>query len=297
MVDWGLARQIARFAARSDDVPDLGVDIAGGGARDRAARWSRTPGSTPAAPRAAGRGGRRARSGPRPTWRRSSVAARPGGRAAGGPLRRGRPVRGRAARRRRRDRWRPRSGLVTGYLSQRVLGQYELSLLGAATRRRGCCSWRPTSTARPPTSAWTARASCAGSRSTSWCTRSSSASVPWLRDHLGDLLREYLDTVDVRIDQRRRRRPALAAQPGDAGRARSARAALAALVQSGAQREHPGPRAGRDGGGRGPRRAPDGRARARAGARARGPARGHGRAAAPAARRPSGSSCACWAWT
>ena len=28
MVDWGLARQIARFAARSDDVPDLGIDVA-----------------------------------------------------------------------------------------------------------------------------------------------------------------------------------------------------------------------------------------------------------------------------
>ena len=89
---------------------------------------------------------------------------------------------------------------MTGYMSQRVLGQYELSLLGAATRRRGCSFVAPNLTAPRPSSAWTARASCAGSRSTSWSTRSSSGRVPWLRGHLGELLREYLATVEVRID-------------------------------------------------------------------------------------------------
>ena len=39
------------------------------------------------------------------------------------------------------------AGLVMGYVSQRVLGQYDLSLL-AATARRGSCSWRRTSRGR-----------------------------------------------------------------------------------------------------------------------------------------------------
>ena len=120
--------------------------------------------------------------------------------------------------------------------------------------------------------------------------------MPWLRGHLGDLLREYLDTVEVRID-----RGAAGGLPSLPDLAefveRFREGGLAALVQSGAQREildrvqaamavveghaehlmdalapelvpeHEGLREAMD--------APPGRA----------------------ARRPSGSSCACWAWT
>jgi coenzyme F420 biosynthesis associated uncharacterized protein len=62
------------------------------------------------------------------------------------------------------------------------------------------------------------------------------AAVPWLRGHLGDLLREYLDTVEVRIE-----RGAAGALPSlpDLGELveRFREGGLAALVQSGAQRK------------------------------------------------------------
>ena len=61
------------------------------------------------------------------------------------------------------------------------------------------------------------------------------ASVPWLRGHLGDLLRDYLDTVEVRIE-----RGAAGGLPSlpDLGEfvERFREGGLAALVQSGAQR-------------------------------------------------------------
>ena len=60
--------------------------------------------------------------------------------------------------------------------------------------------------------------------------------MPWLRGHLGDLLREYLETVDVRIE-----RGAAGGLPSlpDLGELveRFREGGLAALVQSGAQRE------------------------------------------------------------
>ena len=81
-------------------------------------------------------------------------------------------------------------GLVIGYMSQRVLGQYELSLLGPEAPRRGCCSWRPTSSGPSPSWGSTARASCAGSRSTSSCTRSSSAACRGCAATSAELLRD-----------------------------------------------------------------------------------------------------------
>ncbi len=57
-------------------------------------------------------------------------------------------------------------GLVTGYLAHRVLGQYDVSLL-AATSRRGCSSSGRTSTRRSPTSTSTPTRSGAGCAPTS----------------------------------------------------------------------------------------------------------------------------------
>ena len=80
MVDWGLARQIARFAARSDDVPDLGVDLAA------LAREIEPAVAAHARPRAARRRARPRRWSAATAWAEAnlvtlSVAARPGGRA------------------------------------------------------------------------------------------------------------------------------------------------------------------------------------------------------------------------
>ncbi len=127
MVDWGLARQIARLAARSDDVPDLGMDIAAV-AREIEPAVVAHAGLEPATPLPP------AEVVGRQEWADANlsslsslldpVAERLEGRfdAAGpfaGALRAGAGVTLAAE-----------VGLVTGYMSQRVLGQYELSLLG-----------------------------------------------------------------------------------------------------------------------------------------------------------------------
>ena len=99
---------------------------------------------------------------------RSPTLLDPVGRPARGAARRRGAVRRRAAAGDRRDaggRGRPghRATCRSG-----CSGQYELSRFGAARRRRrGSCSWRRTSSAPSRSSGWTARASCAGSRSTS----------------------------------------------------------------------------------------------------------------------------------
>jgi coenzyme F420 biosynthesis associated uncharacterized protein len=87
-------------------------------------------------------------------------------------------------------------GLVTGYLSQRVLGQYELSLLAGAARPRLLFV----------TSNLVGAASALGVDRRAfvrWVAvhelthALQFGGVPWLREHIGGLLREYLATVDV----------------------------------------------------------------------------------------------------
>jgi coenzyme F420 biosynthesis associated uncharacterized protein len=127
------------------------------------------------------------------------------------------------------------AGLVMGYASQRILGQYELSLLGADA---------------PPRLVFVAPNLDAAVRELGVDAESfygwiaihelthvfQFQGVPWLRDHLSDLIREYLDTVEVRIER------------GDAGGLPSLpdlgqlveafrEGGLAALVQTGRQRE------------------------------------------------------------
>jgi coenzyme F420 biosynthesis associated uncharacterized protein len=232
MVDWGLARQIARFAARSDDVPDLGMDVAAV-AREIEPVVVERSGLEPAGPapplEVVGR----------QEWAEANlaslaslldpVAERLEGRfeAAGpfaGALRAGTGVTLAAE-----------VGLVTGYLAQRVLGQYELSLLGGDSPPRLLM-------VAPNLDRAAGDLGVDRESFLRWVTIHELVhaiqfeSVPWLRGHLGDLLREYLDTVEVRID-----RGAAGGLPSlpDLGEfvERFREGGLAALVQSGPQRE------------------------------------------------------------
>jgi len=92
------------------------------------------------------------------------------------------------------------AGLVMGYMAQRVLGQYELSLLGAEA---------------PPRLLFVAPNLASAVRELEVDEESffgwiaihelthvfQFQGVPWLRDHLGGLIREYLATVDVKIER------------------------------------------------------------------------------------------------
>ena len=89
-------------------------------------------------------------------------------------------------------------GLVTGYLSQRVLGQYELSLVqpGGPVRLLFVApNLRKTSDELPVDAAsfleWVVLHEVTHVLQFS--------GVPWLREHLGGLLRDYLATVQVRL--------------------------------------------------------------------------------------------------
>ena len=125
-------------------------------------------------------------------------------------------------------------GLVMGYLSTRVLGQYELSLLGHE---------------RPPRLLFVSSNIAGAAREMdvdgesfmAWIALHEVthafqfAGVPWLREHLGGLLDQYLDTVDVRI--RRGSAGGLPSLPDPARLVEAFReGGLAALVQTREQR-------------------------------------------------------------
>jgi coenzyme F420 biosynthesis associated uncharacterized protein len=197
MVDWSLARQIARLATGSTPPVDLGVDLdalvadaleyvggytglaAGDGvpkpeAVDRAA-WTDanlTTLSTLIDPVAGRLDDRLGRAGP---------LAGPLRIAAGATL---------AA----------ECGLVMSYMSQRVLGQFDLSLLQpeaparllfvAPNLERAIAGM---GVQREPFLAWIAFHEVTHVLQF--------GGVPWLREHLGSALRAYLATVDVRIER------------------------------------------------------------------------------------------------
>lgn len=197
MVDWSIARRVAGFATRSEDrVPDPGVDLLALAAEfePRVSQYTRlTPVEPIPSPELVSRHG----------WAEANldamaelmkpVEARMGERfekAGGlaGPLRAGA---GAALA--------TELGLVVGYMSQRVLGQYELSLIaGTANPRLLFVS-----------------ANLVGAASAldvdreafiRWVTvhelthAMQFGGVPWLRGHMGGLLKEYLETVDVKLD-------------------------------------------------------------------------------------------------
>ena len=202
MVDWSLARQVARFAAGSDGLPDLGVDLAALVAEmePHVARETGLELGSPVPP-------------PellaRADWADMNlealavlldpVAERLEGRlGSAGPL-------APALRAGASATLAAEAGLVFGYVSQRVLGQYELSLLQPETA--------PASEA-PPRLVFVApnleRAvgELAVDRDSfyGWIVIHELThvfqfqGVPWLRDHVAGLLREYLRSVDVRIE-------------------------------------------------------------------------------------------------
>jgi len=196
MVDWPMAQRVARFAARSDYVADPGVNLPA-----LAAEFE---------PRVCAYTGLVASDAiPRPEivsregWAEANLDAMAdlmgpveermqerfsaAGRLAG-PLRAGAGMALAAE-----------LGLVVGYMSQRVLGQYELSLLAGTSRPRLLFVG----------SNLLGVASMLGVDRTAfvrWVTvhelthAFQFGGVPWLREHIGGLLREYLATVDVKID-------------------------------------------------------------------------------------------------
>jgi coenzyme F420 biosynthesis associated uncharacterized protein len=90
-------------------------------------------------------------------------------------------------------------GALTGYLAQRVLGQYELVLLDAASPERLLFvapnlreAARRLEVGEADLVAWVAFHEVTHAVQFT--------SVPWLREHLGGLMRRLLETVDVTVD-------------------------------------------------------------------------------------------------
>jgi coenzyme F420 biosynthesis associated uncharacterized protein len=198
MVDWTLARQVARFAAGNGSAPSL--DDPGFSARVASTERhvSEYTGLSPAEPIPEPEAVSRAE------WAEVNVGSmasmldpvteRLGNRFEGagpfaGPLRiaTGATV---AA----------EIGLVVGYMSQRVLGQYELSLL--EPERPARLLFVEPNLARAIRDLDVDRDSFL-----SWIVLHELthvlqfSGVPWLRAHLGSLMREYLATVEVRIER------------------------------------------------------------------------------------------------
>jgi coenzyme F420 biosynthesis associated uncharacterized protein len=196
MVDWSVARQVARFAARSGDVPTLPADLADLVAEIEPAVADYTgldPHGVVPAPEAVSRN----------AWAEANlatlshlldpVADRMADRmtSAGpfaGALRLGAGVTLAAE-----------VGLVTGWMAQRVIGQYELSLLQPEAPAR--LLFVAENVERAAVELQADRESFLR-----WVTAHELThalqfgGVPWLRAHLADILSEYLESVDVRIE-------------------------------------------------------------------------------------------------
>jgi coenzyme F420 biosynthesis associated uncharacterized protein len=197
MVDWSLARQVARLAAGSGEQPGQDPDMRAVCAEmeEHVARYTRLEPSTAVPdPELVGR----------EEWASVNletlaqlldpVAERLEGRMDfAGPLA-GALKAGAAAT------LAAEAGLVVGYVSQRVLGQYELSLLGgdapprllfvAPNLRKAV---RELEVEADPFHRWI----CAHELTHVFQFQG----VPWLREHLSGMVREYLATVDVRIER------------------------------------------------------------------------------------------------
>jgi coenzyme F420 biosynthesis associated uncharacterized protein len=90
-------------------------------------------------------------------------------------------------------------GLVVGYMSQRVLGQYELSLIAGTANPR--LLFVGTNLVGAATALNVDRDAFVRWVTVHELTHAMQfGGVPWLRDHMGSLLKEYLETVDVKVD-------------------------------------------------------------------------------------------------
>ncbi len=197
MVDWSLARQIARLAGGRPDPVELGADMdelvaeAASGVVDYTGLGIGAP--VPAAEIL-----------PRGDWAEINidsmailldpVAGRLESRmTAAGPL--AGPLRAAAAATLAAE-----VGLVMGYMSQRVLGQYELSLLQPEVEPRLLF-------VAPNLDSAVHRLGVDRHSFLAWVALHEVThvvqfgGVPWLREHLGGLLRRYLSTVEVRIER------------------------------------------------------------------------------------------------
>jgi len=196
MVDWSLAHRVARFAAGESEGrldADLGA-LASEAAGAVSGYTGLAPGAVPPSPEPVSRA----------DWADinldtlaellAPVAERLEGRlAAAGPLSGALRAAGSAT-------LAAEAGLVVGYMSQRVLGQYELSLLAPERPARllivGPNIRRAISAMEVDADSFLR-----------WIVLHEVThvlqfeGVPWLRGYLGDLLREYLRTVEVRIER------------------------------------------------------------------------------------------------
>ena len=194
MVDWGLSRQIARFAAGTAPMPKPPFDLEGlvGRYAPEVKRFTRLDAPDLPAPEAVTREEwaelnlRSLSEMLQPVTERMDERMTSAGPLAG-PLRlvAGSTVAAEA-------------GLVMGYMSTRVLGQYELSLLQPESPAR--LLFVAPNVDRAVRELDVDRDSFAG-----WLVLHELThvfqfeGVPWLRAHVGGLLREYLATVEVRV--------------------------------------------------------------------------------------------------
>jgi coenzyme F420 biosynthesis associated uncharacterized protein len=195
MVDWSLARRIAGLAGATEGPVDVGVDVVASATRLEPAVAAYTGLASQA-------GAPPAELVDRATWADANlttfshllepIAERMSDRLSGagplaGPLRMGAGATIAAE-----------AGLITGYMSQRVLGQFELSLIQPEAPTRLLFVGPNLNKAvddlgaeREPFIDWIVLHALTHVVQFT--------AVPWLRDHLGGLLRTYLDTVDVQI--------------------------------------------------------------------------------------------------
>jgi coenzyme F420 biosynthesis associated uncharacterized protein len=197
MVDWSLARQIARFAAGSDDGRRLTFDFdkASERALGQVSGYSGLELSGPAPP---------VHEVARAEWAESNLGALadlldPVGERLDDRLGRAGPLAG-ALKAATGATLAAEVGLVMGYMSQRVLGQYELSLLQPEVPPRLLF-------VTPNLKRAVGDLGVDEESFLRWVVLHEVthvlqfSGVTWLREHLGALLREYLATVEVRIER------------------------------------------------------------------------------------------------
>jgi coenzyme F420 biosynthesis associated uncharacterized protein len=195
MVDWALAHQVARFAAGSDQGPPLDVDLVAltGEMEPQVAGYTRLEADTTLpTPELLGRA----------QWADMNLDALarlldPVGERLEDRLAFAGPLAG-ALRMGARATLAAEAGLVIGYVSHRVLGQYELALLQPEAPPR--LVFVAPNLGRAVRALEVDPDSFYGWIVIHELTHAFQFhGVPWLREHLAGLVRRYLDTVEVRI--------------------------------------------------------------------------------------------------
>ncbi len=195
MVDWGLAGQVARLAAGSEEPVELGLDLVVV-CRELEAPLAEYTGLAPSTPLPPPELVERAQ------WAELNLASLhplldPVAERLDGGLERTGPLAG-VLKAGAGAAIGAEVGLVLGYVARRVLGQYELSLLGADAPPRLLL-------VAPNLDRAAAQLEVDRDSFLTWvCAHELThvfqfQGVDWLREHLGGLLRRYLETVDVQV--------------------------------------------------------------------------------------------------